>query len=127
MSGPNAEYERVLLRPRRWSRQWVHGYVQAVLPDKWAEGLAEALEILKPMMLSSYQTTDEARRRVWKARDEADRLRRLLAEAEVTLIAAERDYEDAGKHMGLVWEDLKEGVKKIPIVADTAPSDGGGS
>lgn len=89
-------------------------------PGKWPEGLALALDTLKPIMTGSYAAVEQARKRMWRARDEFNLCQRQLNAAQMELETAEREYDDCGKYMGLVWESFKDEVMKIPLT-DSAP------
>lgn len=78
------------------------------------DALTAAIDALKPVMAAAFKDASEAKRRLWNARDDVERARRLLVEAEVGLIAAERDYDDNGQLMQAVWADLKAQLLKIP-------------
>lgn len=78
--------------------------------------LAAAISSLKPIVEASYRNQSEAKRRLYRARDRVEHLKRDLAEAEVALIAADRDFEHENEWMQLVWADFRRHVEKIPVV-----------
>lgn len=82
---------------------------------EWPEGLATAIDGLKPLVSQSYEVQAESQRRLWVAQDEVDRLKALLAEAKIVLKAAQRDYEHNGEMMQLVWGDFRSKVMQIPL------------
>jgi hypothetical protein len=86
----------------------------------WPSGLAQTLDMLKPILTGDYAATDTARRRMWKARDEVTLLRRQLLVAESELETAEREYDDCGKHMRMVWDHFHDEVLKIPVTDEPA-------
>lgn len=87
----------------------------------WPRGLSESLQRIEPLVSQSYNEALAARRRLWSARDEIQRLKTLLANAEAALALAERDDADGQKTMRMIWEDWRDQVMAIPV------SDGGDS
>ena len=71
--------------------------------------------MLKKVMETTIQARDDALRRLWHARDDVEKKRRALDDAEARLSFAQADYDEWTRQLAESWPLFRSEIEAMPI------------